>query len=259
MLSKSQIKFVNFLKQKKFRELHRCFIVEGSKLVLELSAGRFPIRQIYATAGWIEETGLASTAPVNEISLREMECITALASPSQVLAIVDMDEPVLDLASLKSSLTLMLDDIQDPGNLGTMIRIADWFGIGQIICSSTTVDLYNPKVIQATMGSLIRVNVFSRELRTLLEDLNGRVPVYGMMLDGKDIYQAEIGNHGIVVIGNEAHGISQELIPFVTHRLSIPFYPGDRKEHAESLNAAVATGIVCAEFRRRTKDVRRTT
>jgi len=251
LLSGSQIKFIRSLRQKKYRELHRCFIAEGSKLAVELTASRFQVRHIYALRSWVDQIPWSLEIPLTEVTPVEMGRITTLASPGPVLAVVNMDEPVIDLHQLKSSLTLMFDDIQDPGNLGTMIRVADWFGIGEVVCSPATVDLYNPKVVQASMGSLSRVRIHYRNLRLLLEELQGCIPVYGMMLKGEDIYEAEIEQRGIILIGNEAHGISNELNRYITRRLSIPFYPGSRKDHAESLNAAVATGIVCAEFRRR--------
>ncbi len=251
MISKSQIKFVQSLKQKKYRDIHRCFVAEGSKLVLELTGSYFPIRQIYANGEWIKEHPTPENILVEEVKPFEMERITALSTPSPVLALVEMPEELLDTTPWLENLTLVLDGIQDPGNLGTIIRIADWFGIGQIICSHGCVDLFNPKVVQATMGSIARVRVNYVELSNFFPTVGSEVHVYGLMLEGEDLFGAEITSNGIIVIGSEAHGISDKVTNFITHQLTIPFYPSDRDHHAESLNAAVATGIVCGEFRRR--------
>ncbi|MFH1295884.1 MAG: TrmH family RNA methyltransferase, partial [Bacteroidota bacterium] len=156
MISKSQIKFVQSLKQKRYREIHRCFVAEGSKLVLELAGSHFLIRQIYASRDWLSDNALIHEIPIAEVKPGEMERITALSTPSPVLAVVGMPEENPEPSCRKEDLSLMLDGIQDPGNLGTMIRTADWFGIQQLICSTNCVDLYNPKVIQATMGSITR-------------------------------------------------------------------------------------------------------
>ncbi|MBL7139052.1 MAG: RNA methyltransferase [Bacteroidales bacterium] len=238
------------MKQKKYRDLHCCFVAEGSKLVLELTGSHFPIRQIYASTEWLRDNPLAPEMPVEEVKPFEMERITTLSTPSPVLAVVEMPAENTKPACRKEDLTLMLDGIQDPGNLGTMIRIADWFGIQQLICSKGCVDLYNPKVVQATMGSITRVKVNHVELSGFLGSLEEDIPVYGMGLEGENIFTADTKPRGIIVIGSEAHGISEEILRYVTNRLSIPCYPANRGDHAESLNAAVATGIACAEFRR---------
>jgi TrmH family RNA methyltransferase len=251
VITRNEIKLVRSLRQKKYRELHRCFIAEGSKLVLDLMNGPFPVRQIFASPRWKEETSPPLPVPVTEISPAEMEKITALNSPSQVLAILEMVFPSPDRATMESDLTLVLDSIGDPGNLGTIIRIADWFGIPQVVCSPGTVDIYNPKVIQATMGSVARVRVIYRELSPFLGSIGDRVPVYALTLGGTDIFHTELSDCGVLILGSEAHGISEELLQFVTRRLIIPFFPASRTAHAESLNAAVAAGIACAEFRRR--------
>jgi RNA methyltransferase, TrmH family len=251
MITKSQIQFVQSLKQKKYRDLHRCFVAEGSKLVLELAESRFSVRQIFATTDWLRDTHFATGIAVEEVKPFEMERISALSNPSPVLAIVEMQEEAPEPTSRFEDLTLVLDGIQDPGNMGTIIRIADWFGIREVICSTDSVDLYNSKVIQATMGSITRVKVNYVELAGFFEALEVGVPVYGMMLEGENLYTAEPTPNGMIVIGSEAHGISHKLTGYITHRLTIPFYPADRDYHAESLNAAVATGIVCAEFRKR--------
>jgi len=250
MISKAQIKFVQSLKQKKYREIHRCFIAEGSKLVRETAASRFLVRQIFASREWIRENAVSGAIATEEITSLEMERITGLSTPSPALAIVEIPETSPGTEAWKEDIVIVLDGIQDPGNLGTIIRIADWFGIRQLICSVGCVDLYNPKVVQSTMGSITRVNIDYLDLPAFLAPLNGKMPVFGMKLDGDDLYRTNTTTNGLIVIGSEAHGISDQVSAFITQKISIPFFPADREIHAESLNAAVAAGIVCAEFRR---------
>ncbi|TSA23789.1 MAG: RNA methyltransferase [Bacteroidetes bacterium] len=257
MLTKSQIQFIKSLQLKKYRDQHRCFVAEGSKLVLELARSRFSIRQVYALPDWHSNHTLPSSIPVEPVKPFEMERITGLSTPGPVLAVVDIPGMQPDPLCWEENLTLVLDDIRDPGNLGTMIRIADWFGIRQMLCSPDCVDCYNSKVVQATMGSIARVAITYLELPGFLASLDKQTPVYGMMLDGQDIYLSEPVHNGLLVVGNEAHGISEEVATYVKHRLSIPFYPADREDHAESLNAAVATGIACSVLRRRRNEGRR--
>ena len=250
MISRNQIKFINSLKQKKFREQHRCFLAEGSKLVKELSEGPFQLRQIFSTSDWVrQQSDWIGSFSVEQVSLSEMERISTLASPSPVLALFEIPDQTITPACWENDLSLVVDDIRDPGNLGTIIRIADWFGIPQVICSPDTVDQYNPKVVQAAMGSHARIALIYQEITELFRDVRKEIPVYGLMLNGKNLYEANLEKHGFILIGNEAHGISEAVTTYVTHKLTIPFYPADRKGHAESLNAAVAAGIVCAEFR----------
>jgi TrmH family RNA methyltransferase len=179
-----------------------------------------------------------------------------LQHPQEVIAIFRQPEYSLDKEKVRTELTLLLDEIQDPGNLGTIIRLADWFGINQVICSPNTVDIYNPKTIQATMGALAHVNVFYTPLPEFLEEIQKdsqhsgkKIPVYGTFLDGSTIYGQVLSPTGLIVMGNEGNGISPELASYITHRLYIPNYP-QGKESTESLNVAVATAITCAEFRR---------
>ncbi len=254
MLSKNQVKFIRSLHLKKFRDSERCFLAEGSTLVLDLVSSRFPVENIYAIAPWIAENSGAISArpiPLKEITLKEMEQITALSSPSPVLAIAKMAESVVPPGIGEKELVLMLDDIRDPGNLGTILRIADWFGIGQVICSENSVDLYNPKTVQSTMGSIARVSVTETSLESFLENIHGEIPVYGTFLDGKNIYEEKLSPNGIIVIGNESRGISTSIEKHISHRLHIPSFSKSLAGHAESLNASVATAIVCSEFRRR--------
>jgi TrmH family RNA methyltransferase len=254
LLSSSQVKHIHSLKQKKFREINRQFLAEGAKLVTEILEGSYPVYAVYAIHEWLKSNNSILSSkkiPFTEISEGEMERITALSSPSQVLAILEIPETtVLPLGI--NDLVLVLDDIKDPGNLGTIIRIADWFGIHSIICSENTVDLYNPKVIQATMGSFVRVNVDYFNIPGFLSSIDPSIKIYGTFKEGENIYSDELDSRGIIVIGSESFGISPEVDEKITHRISIPSFSLDTdKNHAESLNASIATAIVCSEFRRR--------
>jgi len=256
MLSRNELKRVHSLQLKKYREIHNQFLAEGTKLVLEILDSGFSISGIYATTGWIRETSLppaSASIPVTEISESEMARITALSSPGPVLAVVNIPAPSPFPVNTGDDLMLALDDIHDPGNLGTIIRIADWFGIHHIICSEYTVELYNPKVIQSTMGYFVRVNLHYTNLPGFFSSLDPSVRIFGTFVEGKPVYSAALSPAGIIVIGGESSGISAETASFVTDKISIPSYPVNRgrKDRAESLNASVATAIVCSEFRRR--------
>ena len=255
MLTQNRIKFIKSLHQKKFREEHNRFIAEGHKLASELLDSRFRVECVCATAEWIEANALllrAQTAEVIPVKPGEMERITALSGPSPVLVVVQVpvEEAVGDTGS--RGLNLALDDIRDPGNMGTILRIADWFGITQVLCSPACVDLYNPKVVQATMGSIARVKTVRGELGLQLKSFtNASVPVFGAFLEGEDLYSTELSADGVIVIGSESHGVSPGLQPFISRKIFIPSFSPDNANRAESLNASVATAILCAEFRRR--------
>lgn len=259
MLSQNQVKHITALKVKKFREERNQFIAEGHKLVVDLVNSEFNVAGIYASADWIvsnlslvREKGI----PLFETLPKEMDRISGMATPGPVLAVVDIPRPghePLDLVVKAGSLILAIDDIRDPGNLGTIIRIADWFGFSTILSSLNSVDLFNPKVVQATMGSIARVKVISCDLAETIASMkrsSDPFPVYGTFLDGDVLFTQPLAGHGIIVIGNEARGISTELLPFITHKLFIPSYGSTLSGKAESLNAAIATAIVCSEFRR---------
>jgi RNA methyltransferase, TrmH family len=254
MLSKSNVSFINSLKIKKYRENHQQFIAEGSKLVLDLLQSSYNVKEIFALQTWIEEKSLIlpGDITVHVIGAGEMSRITSLSTPSPVLAVVAIPENKADLLKIGEKLILVLDDIRDPGNLGTILRIADWFGIKTVICSETTVDLYNPKVVQASMGSITRVQVVYSGLEVFFTSRPVSVPVYGTFLTGKSIYCMNLDDKGILIFGNEANGISKEVEKFVTDRIFIPSFAsqGDSAGKAESLNASVAAAIVCSEFRR---------
>jgi TrmH family RNA methyltransferase len=255
MISKSQIQYVKSLTVSKFRKTHKKFIAEGPKIINELANSSFTIEGIYAQSAWIKSNRFRfpNDTQIIEVSEKELSRISGLKTPNQALAVVHMSENIQPDSNTFNDLVLMLDNISDPGNMGTIIRTADWFGIKQIICSDSCVDIYNPKVVQATMGSLFRVQVFYTNLKIYLEQLPAEQVIYGTLLEGKNIYQTNLEKQGIIVIGNESRGISKDLIPFITHKLFIPNYSFKPWDTAESLNASTATAIVCAEFRRQSK------
>jgi TrmH family RNA methyltransferase len=255
MLSRNQVKHIQSLKQKKFREIHRQFLAEGSKLAIEIVESSIPVISVYALAGWLKQHEILlhkKDIPFTVISETEMERITTLSSPSPALVIAGIPETPAIPASAINDLVLVLDEIKDPGNLGTIIRIADWFGIGSVICSENTVDLYNPKVIQATMGSVTRVSVTYCNLVDFLSSVDPSLRIYGTFPEGENIYSIHPDPQGIIIIGSESSGISPGVVSRVTDKISIPsFSTGAGRSHAESLNASIATAIVCSEFRRR--------
>jgi len=255
MISKNQIQFIKSLAISKFRKAHGMFIVEGPKMMIELANSSFKIEAIYALPTWIINNQIKFSTDVEffEVSEKELDRISGLKTPNAVLALVHMAENIPPAAKTLNNLVLMLDDIRDPGNMGTIIRTADWFGIKQIICSNTCVDIYNPKVVQATMGSLFRVWIFYTNLKEYLELMPKKLLIYGTLLEGENIYETKLSKPGVILIGNESHGISEDLIPFITNKITIPNYSFKSFETAESLNASIATAIVCAEFRRQSK------
>ena len=239
MISKNQIKFVRQLEQKKYRKKEGLFVAEGPKVVGDLLRAGFNAQEIYATKEWN-----SNGKHVQEVTDEELRKVSFLQHPQQVLALFEI--PTTKISS-DSALSLALDDVQDPGNLGTIIRIADWFGISTIYCSENTVDAWSPKVVQATMGSIARVNIVYTDLKELIQ--NATVPVYGTLLDGQNIYTQELSQDGIIVMGNEGNGISQAIRPLINRKLLIPQF----HEGPESLNVAIATAITCSEFRRRSQ------
>ena len=252
MISKNQIKYVHQLELKKFRKQEGLFIAEGHKVVGDLIKSGFVPKQIFATSEWINKNRIPNTIEVTD---DELTRLSLQQHPQQVLGIFQIPEesqnPDLQQSSIPStsSLSLFLDNVQDPGNLGTIIRIADWFGIDTIYCSEGTVDAWNPKVVQATMGSIARVHIIYIDPIKLFNILPKDYPIYGTFLDGENIYTQQLPQYGIIVMGNEGNGISDAVRARVTHKLLIPdFHHGDT---ADSLNVAIATAITCSEFRRR--------
>ena len=249
MLSKNDIKTIKSLEQKKFRNEFNLFTAEGPKLVGDL-AGQFECCFLAATPAWLDSNRHIRAERIERISRDELEKISFLKTPQDVLALFRIPKYDFNTAQAASErLLLALDGIQDPGNLGTIVRIADWFGINDIICSRNTADIYNPKSVQATMGALSRVRLHYLDLEHELSNLRPGTPVYGTFLDGDNMYSGNISGNGIIVMGNEGNGISSQVGRLVSHRLFIPNWPEGAKT-SESLNVAVATAIVCAEFRR---------
>jgi len=236
---------------KKTRTKEGKFVAEGNKVVDDLLALQ-PADLVVATAEWLRGKHFSSNTEVIEVSEEELRKVSFLQHPQQVLAVFKQ-ATALKGYSINDfnadELSLALDGVQDPGNLGTIIRIADWFGITHIYCSEDTADVYNPKVVQATMGSIARVKIQYGDLLGLVESLPADVPVYGTLLDGDNIYQQKLENRGLIVMGNEGKGISPILAKKVNHRLLIPNFPEGRAT-ADSLNVAIATAITCSEFRR---------
>ncbi len=244
-MTKAEIQLVRTLADKRGRTEHGLFVAEGEKLVGELRTSPLRVRKIFALEGLFEGPEVETVAP------RDMERLSLLKTPGNSLALVEIPRYDLDTAHIGEQLTLALDEVQNPGNLGTIVRLADWFGIGDIVCSEGTADCFNPKVVQATMGAILRVRVHYTDLaRTLHEAAAREVPVYGTFLEGENLYDAPLTPGGIVVMGNEGRGVTPEVAAAVTRKLFIPPYPAGRRG-SESLNVAMATGIVCAEFRRR--------
>lgn len=252
MLSKAKIKLIQSLEQKKRRKEERLFVAEGPKVVGDLLPF-FTCRLIAATAVWLKEHPQTKAAEIIEVTHEELRKASFLKTPQEVLAVFELPQPTLPANIAEKELCLALDDVQDPGNLGTIIRIADWFGIKHLICSIGTVDAFSPKTVQASMGAVARVNVHYTNLQEYLANLhseNAQIPIYGTFLEGNNIYKEPLSANGIIVMGNEGNGISSLTEQLVTHKLFIPNYP-EGSLTSESLNVAIATAITCSEFRRR--------
>lgn len=241
MITRAEILDIKSLATKQGREELGAFIAEGEKLVGEIRNSSLRIRKIYQTKPIFAEGEI--------VSEKEMERISQLKTANSVLAVVEL--PKSNLASVKAdkNLVLALDRVQNPGNLGTIIRLADWFGISDIVCSEESADCFNPKVVQATMGAILRVRVHYTNLAAWLKNQHN-TKIYGTFLEGENIYSAQLDKRGVIVMGNEGQGISSEVAATVSHKLLIPPYPADRCG-SESLNVAVATAVICSEFRRR--------
>jgi TrmH family RNA methyltransferase len=250
MLSKTIVKYIQRLAHKKFRDEHGVFIAEGPKVVEELlRSGDMKCKNIYGTSEWFDEIAQSGLLPrisfdlgANLMGIGEidLETISQLQTPNKVVGIFYKKEQ--NLTDLQDNLSIMLDDIQDPGNLGTIIRIADWFGVKNIICSNNCVDCYNPKVVQASMGSLARVNILYTELEKFIKD-NAAIKTYAATLAGKSISSMGQIKEGIILIGNESKGVSERLLDMAAEQITIP-----KQGEAESLNAAVACGIILSHL-----------
>lgn len=256
MISKQELSFVRSLQQKKFRNESGCFVAEGTKIVPELLAGHFTVKKLYATPAWLGRnpalTANIASAAVNET---ELERISGLTTPNEVLAVFETPAYPLQPEKLLTNRVLVLDDIRDPGNLGTMIRIADWFGIAALVCSPETTEVWNPKVVQASMGSVARIPVHYTPLPEFIASMKALDPgiaVMGTFLGGESLYTHAMPDAGLLVIGNESNGISDAVGKMCNVRLTIPSFSAaaGKTGTAESLNAAIAAALALSEWRR---------
>lgn len=256
MISKNKIKYIHSLELKKNRDSENVFVAEGPKVVADIARCYIDdVLILIAIQEWFDANPFLTAECTKRncelivVSQEELRKVSFLCHPQQVMAVFSKHQSDIMPDVLQTKLSLVLDGVQDPGNLGTIIRIADWFGIEDVICSKDTVDVYNPKVVQATMGSIARVNVVYTDLKQLIETMPADFPVYGTLLEGKNIYSQELSKNGFIIMGNEGKGLSAPIRETITNGLRIPNYPPER-ETADSLNVAIATAIVCAEFRR---------
>lgn len=252
MLSKAKIKLIQSLEHKKKRREEQLFVAEGPKVVGDLLP-YFTCHLLVATSSWLARNPQIKASEIIEVTPDELRKASFLKTPQEVIALFALPRATAPASIAATELCLALDDIQDPGNLGTIIRLADWFGIRHIFCSIGTTDAFSPKTVQASMGAIARVSVHYTnltELLTTLRDTHPSTPIYGTFLDGNNLYQESLSTHGIIVMGNEGNGISPSTEQLVTHKLFIPNYP-EGCPTSESLNVAIATAITCAEFRRR--------
>ena len=255
-VTKQNIKDIHALSMKKHRDAGHCFVAEGPKVVGDLLP-LMACRELYASGDFLNSLSadvLNGIHRIEEVDQKTLERLSLLCAPREALAVFEKpqtNQSVAQLATLpKAQLCLVLDGVQDPGNMGTIVRIADWFGIEHIFASLHTADVFAPKVVQATMGAVGRVKVHYLDLPQLFSSLDDGVAVYGTFLDGKNMYDQEIADNGLIVMGNEGKGISPEVATYINRKLYIPPFPEGR-DTSESLNVAVATAVVCAEFRRR--------
>ncbi len=236
MINNREIKLINSLKRKKNRIEEGLFVVEGEKNLEELLLSEFEILNIYATNEW------SNDAEHTKVSPKDLGRITSLSNPNKVLALVKIPKKEQINTSITS---LVIDGVNDPGNLGTIIRTANWFGINQVICSNNSVDKFNPKVIMSSMGSLFKTNVLYTDLKEFLS--TSSLSIYGALLEGETVYNIEFNDPSIILLGNESHGISEDLFPFITHKTTIP-----GSGSAESLNLGISTAVYCSEYFKQT-------
>jgi TrmH family RNA methyltransferase len=254
MLSKNSVRFIISLQKKKERDKEKLFVIEGDKIVREYINAGMPVRTLVAKREFLSTLPQDFHSAISDIEIvtyEELKKVSSLIAPHNALAIIQMPEIEMDPAELKKGLSVALDSVQDPGNLGTIVRAAAWFGIKNIYCNEDCVDVFNPKVIQATMGAILHVNVFYTNLCTLLESsAEYKIPVYGTVLEGKSIYEHELGKKGVILLGNESKGISDCLLPYVTEKIMIPRF-NKALYGIDSLNVGMAASVILSEFARR--------
>lgn len=252
MISKSQISYIKSLHQKKYRQEYEQFIIEGDKLLKEFIDSQYSIQTVYVTEQYLSKSQsyvskVSKKIEIEVISADEMHRITALSSASECLAIVnalpDVDIRSITSAYLKNNLILALDGLRDPGNMGTIIRIADWFGIQNIVCSEDCVEIYNPKLVQSTMGSMVRTQIYYTNLTEFLQS-HSDSNIWGALLKGENVYEMNEKKYGVLLMGSESHGIKEANLKYINKPITIPNFG----KGAESLNVAVATAILCSEF-----------
>jgi TrmH family RNA methyltransferase len=245
MLTKATAKLIQSLKDKRARQESGLFVVEGTKTVTELAASKIKVKSLFATAAWIEDNQHAfkGHAEIVEVTEQQLRQLSFLQTPQQVIALAQIPEQAFMPETITSQFVLALDTLQDPGNLGTIIRIADWYGISHILCSPGCADVYNPKVIQATMGSFLRVQLYYLSLGDFFQA--HKPNVVGALMEGQNLHKAQLPATGVLLIGNEGSGIGAELLPYITTAVTIPRIGG-----AESLNAGVAAAIICDAWAR---------
>jgi RNA methyltransferase, TrmH family len=254
MLSKNKSRFISSLQKKRVREEEGLFIIEGDKIVKEFLAAGVPLKTLVAKKEFI--SGLTTTAreqisEIEDATYEELKHISTLKTPHNALAIVRIPHKEMNVPAMLGNLCVCLDSVQDPGNLGTIIRAAAWFGIANIVCSPDCVDVFNPKVVQATMGAILHVNVFYSGLKSFLEEaLQNKTVVYGTVLDGEPVYSQNLAESGVILLGNESRGISPGLMPLITYKISIPG-AGRGIPGIESLNVGMAASVIFSEFRRK--------
>ena len=248
MLSKNKAAFIQSLALKKFRDEHQCFVAEGTRLISDIHQS-FSCRMIVATHKWADEHSLPLAQEQITTDEKTFQRVSRQQQPQGILAVYEMRKINFNPKIADTELVMALNNIQDPGNMGTLLRVADWFGIRQVVCSHGTADVYNPKTVQATMGALARVDVHYLDLPQFLQTQTN-APVYGTFLDGQSIYETPLSTNGIIIMGNEGNGIAPEIEKLVTSKLLIPsFRLGEAS--SESLNVGVAAAVICSEFRRR--------
>ena len=253
MLTKAKTSFILSLQKKKTREEERLYVIEGDKMVKEFLAERMPVRMLIAKPEFLNSLSMVHKKGVAEIipaSYEELKKMSSLKTPHNAMAVVEMTDVRIDAGRLAGELSLALDSVQDPGNLGTIIRAAAWFGVRNIYCSKDCVDVYNPKVIQASMGAILHVSVFYSGLRGLLESASEKkARIYGTLLEGESLYYQKLSSTGIILLGNESKGISEELMPYITDRIMIPKRT-DANAGIDSLNVGMAASVILSEFTR---------
>ena len=241
MITRKQIKFIKSLHQKKYRYLHRCFIVESSKNVLEILNSNYEVKFLLATEKWLKNNKILLNETVFPVTENDLKKVTCLKNPSDVLSVVKIPETKNNFNF--SGISIALDDINDPGNFGTIIRTCDWFGIKNIYCSKNCVDLFNPKVVQSSMGSISRVNVFYTDLFSMIKNINKKVYTCAAVLDGKDLNNSKLNTNSLLIFGNESKGVSDDILNLVNDKVTI-----SKKGIADSLNVSVSLGIILNKF-----------